>query len=240
MENSVLYLTVSVGVALYPDNSSTAELLNNAYKALSKAKNKGEGWVQTYKPVIKKHGYNELKLYNEMHAGLKRNEFEIFYQPIVDSKTREIVSAEALVRWKHPEYGMVSPEIFIPIMEKTGFIVKLGKYILEEVIKQQKKWELFKFKQVPISINLSLAELEKDTFVRSIEVALKNHNVSPELIKYEITEGMAMENEERTYQQLSDMRKMGINILLDDFGTGYTSFSYLKKFLQIQSKLINH
>jgi polar amino acid transport system substrate-binding protein len=229
MENSILHLTASVGIALYPNNSLTGELLNNAYKALSEAKNKGEGWVQMYKPVIKKHGYDELKLYNDMHVGLKRNEFEIFYQPIVDSKTRKIVSAEALIRWKHPEHGMVRPDIFIPIMEKTGFIIKLGRYILEEVIKQQKRWELFKFNQVPISINLSLAELEKDNFVRGIEVQLQNHNVSPELIKYEITEGLAMENEERTYEQLKEMRKMGINILLDDFGTGYTSFSYLKK-----------
>jgi len=229
MENSILHLTASIGIALYPDNSSTGELLNNAYKALSEAENKGHGWIQMYKPVIKEHGYDELKLYNDMHAGLKRNEFEIFYQPIVDSKTRKIVSAEALIRWKHPTHGMVRPDIFIPIMEKTGFIIKLGKYVLEEVIKQQKRWELFKFKQVPISINLSLAELEKDNFVRGIEVQLKNHNVAPELIKYEVTEGLAMENEDRTYDQLSEMRKMGINILLDDFGTGYTSFSYLKK-----------
>jgi polar amino acid transport system substrate-binding protein len=229
MENSILHLTASVGIALYPDNSSTGELLNNAYKALSQAESKGEGWVQMYKPVIKEHGYDELKLYNDMHAGLKRNEFEIFYQPIVDSKTRKIISAEALIRWKHPEHGMVRPDIFIPIMEKTGFIIKLGRFILEEVIKQQKRWELFKFQQIPISINLSLAELERDNFVRGVEVQLQNHNVSPELIKYEITEGLAMENEERTYQQLKDLRKMGVNILLDDFGTGYTSFSYLKK-----------
>jgi len=229
MENSILHLTASVGISLYPDNSSTGELLNNAYKALSQAESKGDGWVQMYEPIIKEHGYDELKLYNDMHSALKKNEFEIFYQPIVDAKTRNIVSAEALIRWKHPEHGMVRPDIFIPIMEKTGFIIKLGKYILEEVIKQQKRWELFKFKQVPVSINLSLAELEKDNFVRGVEVQLKNHNVSPELIKYEITEGLAMENEERTSQQLNELRRMGINILLDDFGTGYTSFSYLKK-----------
>jgi len=229
MENSILHLTASMGIALYPDNSSTGELLNNAYKALAQSESRGHGWIEMYKPIIKEHGYDELKLYNDMHAGLKRNEFEIFYQPIVDSKTRHIVSAEALIRWKHPEHGMVRPDIFIPIMEKTGFIIKLGRYILEEVIKQQKRWELFKFKQVPVSINLSLAELEKDSFVRSVEVQLQNHNVSAELIKYEITEGLAMENEERTNQQLAELRKMGINILLDDFGTGYTSFSYLKR-----------
>ena len=229
MENSSLHLTASVGAAIYPDNSVTGELLNNAYKALSEAKEKGEGWVLIYKPVIKTHGYDELKLYNDMHEGIKRHEFEIFYQPLVDSKTRQVVSAEALIRWKHPEHGMVRPDIFIPIMEKTGFIIELGKYLLEEVLKQQKRWELFKFDQVPISINLSLAELEKDNFVRGVEAQLKKHNVSPELIKYEVTEGLAMQNEERTHQQLSELRKMGISILLDDFGTGYTSFSYLKK-----------
>ncbi|MEO1953147.1 MAG: EAL domain-containing protein, partial [Campylobacterales bacterium] len=116
-----------------------------------------------------------------------------------------------------------------PIMEKTGFIIKLGRYLIEEVLKQQKRWELFKFRQVPVSINLSLAELEKDNFVEVVETQLANHKVSPELIKYEITEGLAMENEERTHKQLSELRKLGVNILLDDFGTGYTSFSYIKK-----------
>ncbi|MEO1953553.1 MAG: EAL domain-containing protein, partial [Campylobacterales bacterium] len=229
MENSILHLTISVGIALYPTNSSTGELLDNSYKALSQAKDKGQGWVMMYKPVQKSHAYDELKLYNDMHSALKRNEFEIYYQPIVDSKTKKIVSAEALIRWKHPVHGMVRPDIFIPIMEKTGFIIKLGRYLIEEVLKQQKRWELFKFKQVPVSINLSLAELEKENFVQVVETQLSNHKVSSELIKYEITEGLAMENEERTYKQLTELRKLGINILLDDFGTGYTSFSYIKK-----------
>ena len=229
MENSILHLTASIGISLYPNNSTTGELLDNSYKALSQAKDKGHGWVVMYKPVQKSHAYDELKLYNDMHSALKRNEFEIYYQPIVDSKTKQIISAEALIRWKHPVHGMVRPDVFIPIMEKTGFIIKLGRYLIEEVLKQQKRWELFKFRQVPVSINLSLAELEKDNFVEVVETQLANHKVSPELIKYEITEGLAMENEERTHKQLSELRKMGVNILLDDFGTGYTSFSYIKK-----------
>jgi len=229
MENSILHLTTSVGIALYPDNSTTGELLNNSYKALNQAQKKGNGWVEMYKKTDTSHGYDELKLYNDMHLGLQKNEFEIYYQPIVSSQTRKIVSAEALIRWKHPEYGMVRPDIFIPIMEKTGFIIKLGRYLISEVLKQQKRWELFKFNQVPVSINLSLAELEKDNFVRIVESELQNNKVSAELIKYEITEGLAMENEERTYNQLSELRKLGVNILLDDFGTGYTSFSYIKK-----------
>ena len=229
MENSILHLTSSVGISLYPTNSSTGELLDNSYKALSQAKDKGHGWVMMYKAVQKSHAYDELKLYNDMHSALKRNEFEIYYQPIVDSKSRKIISAEALIRWKHPVHGMVRPDIFIPIMEKTGFIIKLGRYLIEEVLKQQKRWELFKFKQVPVSINLSLAELEKENFVQVVKTQLENHKVSSELIKYEITEGLAMENEDRTHKQLTELRKLGVNILLDDFGTGYTSFSYIKK-----------
>jgi polar amino acid transport system substrate-binding protein len=114
-------------------------------------------------------------------------------------------------------------------MEKTGFIIKLGRYLVEEVLKQQKRWESFGFKQIPVSINLSLAELEKENFVQVIKAQLEIHKVSSDLIKYEITEGLAMENEDRTHKQLTELRKLGVNIMLDDFGTGYTSFSYIKK-----------
>jgi len=229
MENSILHLTVSVGIAVYPDNSLTGELVGNSYKALAMAEQKGHGWVQMYQNIAIEHGYDELKLYNDMHLALDRNEFEIYYQPIIDAHTRHIVSAEALVRWKHPEFGMVRPDVFIHIMEKTGFITKLGKYLLEEVIKQQKRWEVFKFNQIPISINLSLAELETEKFIQTVKNILETHNVSPRYIKYEITEGLAMENEERIHKQLTQLHSLGIDILLDDFGTGYTSFSYLKK-----------
>jgi len=229
MENSILHLTLSVGISLYPDNSSTSELLDNSYKALSQAKDKGHSWIVMYQHEEKSHQYDELKLYNDMHLALKKNEFEVYYQPIVDSKTKHIASAEALIRWKHPVYGIVRPDVFIPIMEKTGFIIKLGRYLVEEVLKQQKRWESFGFKQIPVSINLSLAELEKENFVQVIKAQLEIHKVSSDLIKYEITEGLAMENEDRTHKQLTELRKLGVNIMLDDFGTGYTSFSYIKK-----------
>ena len=229
MENSKLHLTASVGVSIYPDNSSTLNLLDDAYKALSNAEKKGHGRVEIYEQSKFQDDYDELKLYNDMHQALEKNEFEVYYQPIVDSITKDIVSAEALIRWNHPEHGMIAPYVFIPIMEKTGIIVDLGKYVLEEVLKQQKRWELFKFKQIEVSINLSMLELESGKFVEYVVQQLAQHQVSPELIKFEITEGSAMISEEQTSRQLLELKKLGVNISLDDFGTGYTSFTYLKK-----------
>jgi polar amino acid transport system substrate-binding protein len=229
MEKSKLHLTASVGISMYPDNSTTFYLLDNAYKALAQAEKNGLGRIEVYRSSSTDHDYDELKLYNDMHQALDKNEFEIFYQPIVESATQEVVAAEALIRWNHSEHGMIGPYIFIPIMEKTGFIVELGEYVLEEVLKQQKRWELFKFKQIEVSINLSLLELETGKFVEYVNQQLQKHQVSPSLIKFEITEGIAMISEEQTSRQLLDLKELGVGISLDDFGTGYTSFSYLKK-----------
>ena len=242
MENSMLHLTASAGVSIYPDNSTTLNLLDNAYKALAQAEKNGHGRIQMYASSQTKHAYDELKLYNDMHQALEKSEFEVYYQPIIDSKNREVVAAEALIRWNHPKHGMIMPDVFIPIMEKTGLIVELGEYVLEEVLKQQKRWELFKFKQIEVSINLSLLELERGTFVERVAQQLKEHQVSPLLIKFEITEGTAMISEDQTSRQILDLRKLGIDISLDDFGTGYTSFSYLKKipatYLKIDRSLV--
>ena len=130
------------------------------------------------------------------------------------------------------------------MMEKTGFIVELGQFVLEEVLKQQKRWELFKFKQIEVSINMSLLEIETEGFVENVGKQLVEHQVYPELIKFEITEGAAMSNEDYVGKQLQALKNLGVAIALDDFGTGYTSFSYLKKFpanvLKIDKTLVDY
>jgi len=130
------------------------------------------------------------------------------------------------------------------LMEKTGFIVKLGQFILDEVLKQQKRWELFKFKQIGVSINVSMVEIATGEFVEHVEKQLKYHRVNPELIKFEITEGMAMIDENETKKYFVALKKLGTSILLDDFGTGYTSFTYLKKFpadiIKIDKTLVDY
>ena len=244
IEENGLYLTTSAGIALYPDQSTTLLLLDNAYKALEQAEKGGYGRIVVYKKEGIGHDYDELKLYNDMHYAIERNELEVYYQPIIENKSKEIVAAEALIRWHHPEHGMISPEIFIPMMEKTGMIVDLGIYVLNEVLKQLKRWEIFKFKPVEVSINMSLSEIEKEGFVENVSQNLSNHNVSPHLIKFEITEGEAMQNESKSESKLHALKNLGVGISLDDFGTGYTSFSYLKKFpaniLKIDKSLVDH
>lgn len=244
MEDVRLYLTASIGISIYPESGSTLNLFDNAYKALAQAQKSGHGRISIYIPDVSEYGYDELILYNEMHEALKKNEFEVYYQPIIEVSNKEIVAAEALIRWRHPKFGLIPPDVFIPMMEKTGFIVEIGRYVLEEVIKQQKRWELFKFKQIEVSINMSLLEIETEGFIENVTKQLVDHQINPELIKFEITEGSAMSSEGEVDTQLLALKNLGVAIALDDFGTGYTSFDYLKKFpadvLKIDKTLVDY
>lgn len=244
MEDVSLHLTVSAGIALYPDSGPTRNLLDNAYRALAKGEKDGDGRITVFIPDEFTKTYDELILHNDMQGGLGRGEFEVYYQPIIQVCNKEVVSAEALIRWKHPKYGLIPPDVFIALMEKTGFIVKLGRFVLDEVLKQQKRWELFKFKQIDISINVSMVEIATGEFVEHVEKQLVEHQVNPELIKFEITEGMAMISESETVKYFLALKKLGVGISLDDFGTGYTSFGYLKKFpadvIKIDKSLVDY
>ena len=244
MEDVSLHLTVSAGIAIYPDSGSIRKLLDHTYKALAVAEKEGDGKIHVFIPEEFSSNYDELRLHNDMQGALNNGEFEVYYQPIIQVKTKEVVAAEALIRWKHPQYGLIPPDVFISLMEKTGFIVKLGQYVLEEVLKQQKRWELFKFKQIEVSINVSMVEINTGEFVQHVERKLGQHQINPKLLKFEITEGIAMINETQTVKYFLALKKMGVGISLDDFGTGYTSFGYLKKFpadtLKIDKSLVDY
>lgn len=244
IEEASLHLTVSAGIAIYPDSGPTRKLLDCSYKALAQAQKEGNGKIIVYTPDQLQNDYDELKLHNDMKNALSRGEFEVYYQPIVNIENKEIIAAEALIRWMHPEFGLVAPDVFIGLMEKTGFIVKLGKFTLEEVLKQQKRWELFKFKNIEVSINVSMVEIDTGEFVAHVKQQLEYHQVNPAVIKFEITEGVAMISESKTEKYFHALKQLGVGIALDDFGTGYTSFSYLKKFpadiLKIDKSLIDY
>jgi len=224
------HLTASIGIGIYPDCGSTRMLLDSTYRALFDAHKLGFGHICVYEKSEAERKYDDLTLFNAVHEAMEKKEFEVYYQPIVRSKDREVVAAEALVRWKHKEYGFVPPDVFIPILEKSGSIVELGRFMLTEVLKQQKRWELFKFKPIQISINMSLHEIESEGFVENVSKQLIEHQIDPSLIKFEITEGAAMQNETLADEQLQELLGLGVSLSLDDFGTGYTSFAYLKKF----------
>ncbi len=244
MEDVNLHLTVSAGIAIYPDSGGIRKLLDYAYKALAEAEKEGDGKINIFIPEKFAADYDELRLNSDMPVALSKGEFEVYYQPIVKVENQEVVAAEALIRWKHPQYGLIPPDVFISLMEKTGFIIKLGQYVLEEVLKQQKRWELFKFKQVEISINVSMVEINTGEFVQHVERKLAEHQIHPEYIKFEITEGIAMSNEAETEKYFLALKKLGVGISLDDFGTGYTSFGYLKKFpadnVKIDKSLVDY
>jgi polar amino acid transport system substrate-binding protein len=143
----------------------------------------------------------------------------------------------------HPEHGIITPDVFIPLMEKTGFIIELGHFVLEEVLKQQKRWELFKFKQIVVSINIASIELKTEAFVENVEKMLEYHKVYSELIRFEVTENDPMLNEESLQKYFAKLQKIGVGITLDNFGAGYNSFSYLQQFpgdlLKIDKALVH-
>ena len=224
------YLTASAGIGIYPDSGSTLTLLDHTFKALVEAQKAGYGHIHIYRQAKLKKKYDELELFNAIHEGIKKGEFEVFYQPIVRASDHEVVAAEALARWRHDEQGYIPPDIFIPMLEKSGFIIEMGHHVLTEVLKQQKRWEFFGFKPIEVSINASFLEIESEKFVEHVAKKLKEHQVAPGSIKFEITEGTAMENEEFANSRLRALKKLGVSIALDDFGTGYTSFAYLKRF----------
>ncbi len=224
------YLSASMGISIYPDSGSTRTLLDNAYKALAEAQKAGVGHIHVYKKDMLETQYDDLTLFNAVHEALEKNAFEVYYQPIIRGSDKKVVAAEALIRWQDKTYGFVPPDVFIPMLEKSGYIIELGKFVLSEVLKQQKRWEVFKFKPIAVSINMSFLELESDGFVENVKKQLELHQVPAELIKFEITENTSMQNELYVDKQLQALKKLGISISLDDFGTGYTSFSYLKRF----------
>ncbi len=230
IDDTSLHLTVSVGIAIYPESGPTRKLLDNTYKALDIAQNEGDGNIAVYLPSTFQNEFDELRLHNDMKSGLEKGEFEVYYQPIIDVENEEVVAAEALIRWIHPELGFIPPDMFIGLMEKTGFITKLGQFVLEEVLKQQKRWELFEFKPIEVSINVSMIEIATGEFVEYVDNQLRYHQIHPESIKFEITESIAMFSEVQTEKYFQQLKKLGVGISLDDFGTGYTSFTYLKKF----------
>jgi len=225
-------LTFSAGISFFPHSGSSVDaLIDSAYKALSEAKEHGNGYTMVDDDGrFSKDKHSEIKLYEEMQLGLKNGEFEIYYQPLVSMENDLITGAEALIRWNHPKRGLVSPALFIPLAEKTGFIIDIGRFVIEEAIKQQKRWEIFKFRKIQVSINLSLREIESANVVDFIAQTLVRHQVAPNLVKFEITENSAMVNAEATKREFQELKELGVHLALDDFGTGYSSFSYLKDF----------
>ena len=226
-----LHVTSSIGIAIYPDHGQdSATLLKNADVALYKAKDKGRNNYQHYHQNLNSQGEKLLKLENLLRYALQKQEFTLLYQPIIDIETGTIAKMETLIRWQHPDFGMVSPGVFIPIAEENGLIIPIGEWVLEQACLQNKIWHEMGFDFLLISVNLSPRQFQEYDIVTKVLNLLTKTKLSPSYLELEITETVTMQNGEIAKQILSRFNEIGISLAMDDFGTGYSSLSYLKHF----------
>lgn len=224
-----LFVSASIGVTLFPhDGSEPGLLIRNADAALFRAKEQGRNNFQFFTADMNAAMLERLRLENAMRSAVERNEFLLHYQPQVDIATGVIHGAEALVRWKHPELGMVSPAQFIPLAEETGMIVDIGEWILRTACVQAKSWQLAG-KPLRVAVNLSARQFRQGDLAQIVQATLAEFDLPPQLLEVELTEGILMDDTEQTSQTLEQLHAMGVQISIDDFGTGYSSLSYLKR-----------
>nr|WP_324258267.1 EAL domain-containing protein [Cellvibrio fontiphilus] len=223
--------TVSIGVSVFPeDGEDTDELLKHADIAMYKAKEAGKNNCQFYTKGMNATAVNYLLLENDLRRAVEQQQLTLYYQPQVDLKTGEMTGVEALVRWQHPERGVVSPAHFIPLAEETGLIVPIGEWVLREACRQQRQW-LDAGKHVgKMAVNLSPRQFRQKNFPGKVEAILNEVGLDAKHLELEITESCAMEHAGETINQLNQLNQMGMYLAIDDFGTGYSSLAYLQRF----------
>ena len=224
-----LYTKASLGIALAPYDGEDAEtLLKNADAAMYKAKQRGRNNYQFYTRAIGSKVSEELNLENQLYKALKKSEFVLHYQPQINLNTGKIVGMEALVRWQHPERGLIFPDRFIPLAEETGFICQIDEWVMRAACLQNREWQLLGLPPVRIAVNLSCRQFLQPNTVQTIAEILSETELNPEYLEIEITETIAMTDVNFTVSVLQQLQEMGIHISLDDFGTGYSSLWSLK------------
>jgi len=227
IDGKTVFVGTSVGISLAPDDGiQTEDLLKKADLALYKSKEKGRNVYSLFDPQMMVETTELHKLEADMRLGLSRSEFEVHYQPIIDIRTRKIAGAEALVRWRHPEHGLIAPAKFIPLAEATGLIVPLGEFVLHRACCDAAAWP----PDLKVAVNLSAIQFRKTNLFDVIMCALIESGLSPERLEVEVTESVLMENETDYSALLHRLKNIGVSVALDDFGTGYSSLSYLKQF----------
>jgi diguanylate cyclase (GGDEF)-like protein/PAS domain S-box-containing protein len=226
-----LYVTTSIGITLFPDDGNDAEtLLKNADNAMYRAKAEGRNTYQMSTQELNRSTHERMTLENGLHLAMERQEFEIFYQPQVDIRSMKIVGMEALLRWRHPERGLVTPAGFMEVAEDRGFIVVIGDWVLRTACREARRFRDRGFPEFRVAVNISPRQFRDQTLISTVESALAESGLNPRCLEIEITESVAMENVELTLTLLTRLRQIGVAIAIDDFGTGHSSLNYLKRF----------
>jgi diguanylate cyclase (GGDEF)-like protein len=229
IDGKELLVTCSAGISLFPQNGPDVDtLLKHADAAMYSAKQHGRNNFQFYTSEMNRLVNERLALEHSLRRALERMEFVLYYQPRVSVKSGAIVGAEALVRWQHPELGLVAPQRFIPLAEETGLIVQLGEWVLREACRQNRAWRDAGMRPGRISVNLSARQFRQESLTRSVSAILAEVGLDPEHLEIELTESMVMQNADAAIAILREINALGVALSVDDFGTGYSSLSYLK------------
>jgi len=244
IEENEIYISTSIGISMFPSDGNDQEtLMKNADTAMYHAKEKGRNNFQFFTAKLNEVISRKMKLEKNLRKALGQKEFEVHYQPKYNIQSGSITGMEALIRWRSPEYGMISPMEFIPLAEESGLIIPLGEWILYTACAQNKKWQDEGNLSIPVAVNLSARQFQHPGFVDTVDEVLRETCLDPKYLELEITESIAMNDVRDVIAKLKSLKNLGIKISIDDFGTGYSSLSYLHKFpidaLKIDKSFIN-
>jgi diguanylate cyclase (GGDEF)-like protein/PAS domain S-box-containing protein len=226
-----VFISASIGISCYPRDGREPEvLLNNADTAMYRAKEHGRNTYHPFSAEMKEQAVDRLVLAKNLRLAVPRQEFRLYHQPRVELCSGRITATEALIRWQHPELGLISPERFIPLAEEAGLIEAIGEWVLRSACEQAKVWQKSALPMFRLAINLSARQFRRHGFAKYVASILAEYKLDAGLLEFELTESMAMQDLEKTRVILSELKELGVAIAIDDFGTGYSSLAYLKRF----------
>lgn len=234
--NKELQITCSIGIVVFPDHGDRDHLIANADAAMYVAKRNGGNSFAMFEPHMGSDASEQLELQNDLRNAIQRQQMSLYYQPKIDGERGSIIGVEALLRWTHPERGMIGPDVFIPLAERFGIIINLGNWVIEEACRQLAEWRGMGL-QMRVAINLSVHQLRESGLAERITETLQRHDVLASQLLCEITESVAMEDTQATQRTFEELREIGVYLSIDDFGTGYSSLNYLRQLPAQQLKI---
>lgn len=223
-----LFLKINIGACIFPSDSyKELSLKDSAKLALLRSKKLGPNRYNFYSSELNVQYYKNFTLRRDLNHSIRNKELEVYYQPLINIEDHRVIAAEALIRWNHPEWGLVSPAEFIPIAEESGFIIEIGKWMMDKIFEHYKIWMEKGYPKINVGLNFSAIQFFEKDFVKKVKRHIKKANIHPNFLVVEITENILMKNIAKINQDLKELKEIGIQIALDDFGTGYSSLSYL-------------
>lgn len=233
-----LMVTLSIGIAFYPhDGKTERELMFNADAAMYHTKHMGRNGYHFFQPSMNTLAQTHLQLMNDLWMAIERNELRLLYQPKFHAPAGPLLGFEALLRWQHPKQGLLTPDLFLPLAEKTGLIIPIGNWVINEACRQLREWHLQEHQDWSMAVNLSTLQFEQPSLVKTVLDCLERHQVPPEMLILEVTETTAMSNPDESVRVLTELTNAGVKASIDDFGTGYSSLLYLKRLPACELKI---